>query len=1538
MAGGDPRGFNSMRRVVIFFGRLVLISLIMGVAGGYYVANRYFNDEALAKRLTENFNRTHRGRIQIGSIHWRSKAILQLLRNGYDDVVITDLRIYDSRGHLALHVPRAVGRIKLWDIIGQGNFFLEKLYVDQANIRLERYLRPDGPNQAGDRYEIGLVGAFEPTKKAAKEKQADKKRMSSGQRSFMVVERFDLTGITLITDFGDVGFRLDDVSLAGRLHYASAEDRQPARLFYDLRPAAQGGTLRYKDQLFDINRLKVRRLSATRKHPDRVAMDATVGVDQATLTVRGGLVGLGQKADPKPGGSKAGSKGGKGTSPGGPTVALQATATGFGGLLAKLSGRQVVDHGSRLEASLRGPITDPAGVVRVSGLGLRHGKVKAKGLQLAARYETGVLLVDQLVAKLLGGRLDARARLELGSGQWRATLRAKGINTSGALAANLRESLGGKVTGWLDAAGQVDDPTRGWTRFDVGLARHAQKGPLPRRLRVEGELHASPERLDIRRLTFRSTVLTARANGRFWPQKMRMDLALKAEAKRLRGLLMKLGKPPLVAALSVAGRAKGCVYNPRFVGAAQAYGVRSGPVRLRRITAAVGLANGNLSATDVRTRLYGGTISAWARVGLYDRDVRKMYRNQHLKAGGQFAGINTSGPTGGAVRALFGGRFDVQGPLGYLRGGLTARSRSLWAARQRYRNAQLSLRFRPGQVSIDKALVYRSPEQFLSVNGKVSTRGRIALKVTLRRLPLSLIPALAGPNPPVTGTVDTEALTIGGTTAAPVLAGTVRLLRTAIRGVPAGGGTIRLAPGAAGDQTKVSGSVLSFLSFVGSRSRLSLGSPPTAELRFDFHDIPLQTYLPELARLGDIQGTVSGTLAVTAGSPGGLQKARLVIRRLHATMTKPPDPFDDRPPMPAVVKNWGDIVMTYDGERLTVRRFILTGRKERHRLALMGSVGPKSMDLQVRGRLDLLPLEMLAGVRLTRLRGNVGINVSIKGSPHKPQVYGALYPASVTVRTPGLDDDLIVRGGAVVVSNKALDLRGLRIILADDEAELNGLVHLKNWKPGNLALTLVGELSPKGLGILASEWVQRPQGQSSRIDLRVGGTLADPDINGVVALGRMQMGLKGMGKELAISSGRVDFTKGNVRLSAVRGKVDDGPFELSGDVALKGFAMNGLNLRFEGDSIPHRAGGSYEVQLNMKVRLTGRGDYRMCRARKGGFAFGGATGRKPGWADRFSTTHRRRIQTLHTAGDPKQCYTLSGTVDVVDGRYIRKFSINPVQRILSPSRVDESAASSGEENEFLRNLKLSLIVTMGSLRVKNNLADIGLEGDLTASGFYTDYRIGGTVQFKEGSFTIPFLRGRYGSVTGSVNFDQGRPEGIDEPYVSLHGTTTYTDRSETEHEINLSITGYLNRLIPRWSTNTGLTSSQTLILLATGRTPDQLRKGRSASIPNLAPLIADYLPVDLQLDLSSDSVQVFVEKRLGRFFKLRGEVEMGYSGSQRQEGSLILRVTDALSTQIRAKRKEQGEDVTVEDDTLSGRVEVRYRIKLRTSLRRSLGL
>ncbi len=484
-----------MRRVVVFFARLAIISLVMGVAGGYYVANRYFNNGALARRLTENYNKKHRGRIRIGSIHWRSSAILELLRDGYDEVVIKDLRIFDSRGRLALRVDHAVGSIKLWDVILRGDFRLRWLRFDGATVRLERYRRPDGPGPKGEQQEIGLLGAFEPTRNEEMSKRSREKRSSSSSRSFIVVDRFELAGITLVANLGQVGIRLEELRLGGRLDYASAGDGQAPRLHYDLRPAAEGGALRFGHRRFSLGKLRVKRLAATRARPDRVVVDATLGLEGAHLSLRGGLLGL--RAAPK--GPPKGEGADHEHSPV-PTVALEAAATGFGRLLARLTGRAIVDSASELHASLRGPITDPVGTLRLAGLGLRRGGIRLDRVQLVARYESGVLLLDRMVARALGGTLEARARLDMGSGLWKASLKVTDLDTRDALPADRREALGGTLHGYVDAAGHVDDLQSGWTRFSLGLLRHQARGPLPRSLRLEGELHASLRRLDIRRL------------------------------------------------------------------------------------------------------------------------------------------------------------------------------------------------------------------------------------------------------------------------------------------------------------------------------------------------------------------------------------------------------------------------------------------------------------------------------------------------------------------------------------------------------------------------------------------------------------------------------------------------------------------------------------------------------------------------------------------------------------------------------------------------------------------------------------------------------------------------------------------------------------------------------------------------------------------------------------------------------------------------------------------------------------------------------
>ena len=1469
-----------MRRWLIWIARLVLIALVIGVVGGYWFANRYYNDEALARRISEGFNETHRGRLEIGSIHWDTSAVWALVKNGYDDVEVRDLRIYDSRGELALHVPRAVGRIRLWDIILRGDFFLRRLTFNRATVYLERYRRPDGPTADGDATEIGLLGAFEKRPPRTPEKRRERREERPSRQSFIVVDRFDLSGITVRGDLGEVGLRLREVGLRGRLHYESSGAGKSASLRYDLQPRARRGEARYGPQRFELTEMNVRRLAATRERPDRVVVDARVGVDAALVSVRGGLFGLGQ--------------------PEGPSVSLEARMQHFGPLLSKLSGREVRDEGSRFVAEVSGPVADPAADLRLGGLGLQHGHIRLSKAQVTARYETGVLRVSEATAELLDGDLRARAELRVGSGRWRATVTARRLDLGPALPRS-QQQMAGRLSGWLDASGALGDPRRGWTRFDLTVDRGEQPGPLPPKVRASGVLHASARRMDIRRLAVQSDLLNLESHGQLWPETQRMDLALKVQARRLRRFLLRLGKPPLVAAVSLAGRARGRLTNPRFAGQGALYGVRSGPVSLRAVTAAVGLRDGTLAAGDIRGRIYGGGLYGRARVGLYAKDVRRMRPQPLIWARGGVRALDLEPATGGAVEALVNGRFQVRGTPAYLQGRVRAKSKILWAARQWYRDAALDVRFRGPRYTLSQAAIRREAGGHLKASGSFSTRrdGRIDLAVDVSRLPLAAVPGLDGDRPPVSGTVNTRSLRVQGTFGAPVLAGTVALVRAKIRGVPAGDGELRLLPRA--DHTALEGRLLSWLSVV--RGRLDLGARKGVSLRLRFEDVPLERFAPELRRAegeGSLEGRLSGTLDLEVGAPGGVRTARLSIDKLVVRMEKPPDYFEGLPGETAELRNDGPIRLRFEGDRLVVDRCVLTDQDRLHRLTVAGFVGGTDSDLRVRGRVDLLPAEILLSESLQRLRGVVGVDLRLRGPLARPRLRGSLFPAGILVRTEALAGDVVVRAGRVDVTNEALSLRVVRLQVVDDEAELNGRIRLEDFQPRDLDLRLRGELSARALEVFAGHTVERVRGQPSRVELTARGTLDAPVIHGRVQLGRMSMGLRSLGKELAIKSGRMDFRGSRLRVTDVRGTLDDGPFELNGDVYLAGVALDGVNLHLVGEGIPHRSGGSYEVQISPDVRLRG-------------------------------------------SGPPATGYTLAGVVNVVEGRYFQKFNINPVQRILTPSRVRESSGPFWEGSDLLANLRLDLTVTTtGSMRVKNNIADIGLEGDLSVTGTLPAMRIGGTVDVQEGTFRIPFLRGRYSGATGTVDFDRGQsrvgPSGkTDEPYVHLVGTTVYTDRSDTEHEITLTVTGYLSRLVPRWSSNTGLNSSQVLTLLATSRTPDDLRKGRSAALPNLAPLIEDYIPMDLQFDLSTESVQVYVERKLGRYFRLKGESEFGYTGSQRQEGMIIFKILDNVSLQGKIRRRVQGEDVTEEDDTLSGRVEAKYKIRLRGGLRRSLG-
>jgi autotransporter translocation and assembly factor TamB len=1440
---------------------------------GYWFANRYYNDRALGQRLAEGFNQTHRGRLHLGSVSWSSTAIWRLLRNGYDDVEIEDLRIYDSRGQLAVDVPRARGRIKLWDIILHGDFRLRSVQTQQARVHLERYVRPDGPAEDGSVEEIGLLGAFE--KKPEPRQQPKAPEKPSTRQSFFVVDSFALSGVALTVRAADVDLALRDVRLTGGLHYASAAAGKPRAFHFDLHPSAAGGTLVAAGQTLPLGPLELRPLRVAPTRQDEIHVAASAVVDRTTVDLTGALAGL------------------TGESPF--RAALRTQVRTVGPLISRLTGLPVVDQGSQITLELAGRLSDPVVKVRASGLGYDPGVpgMKVRSLQLAADYEGGQVTLREAAVAVLGGEVSARATYSLGSGRWQAAVAVKDVDPGPVVPPDRQAELAGALTGWLDASGVITEPSAGWTRFDLTFARRSGEGPLPTTLRAHGTLYPSPDRVDVRLLEVDGPGLHLETSGRVNPARREVDLALKAHADRLRELLAKLGQPPLLAAIRLAGRVRGSVYDPDFEGNAEVAGVQAGGVSVSQTGATLRLAHGTLAATTIRGRIYGGSLYGQARLDLYRGDVRRMLPVPRLWALGGVRDVDLAPPTRGAVEALVQGRFDLQGPVNALQGRVRADSRLLWAAGQWYRDAALDVRLALPRVRVDRAALLREAGGAVRARGELALGGKLQLELDVEELPLAVVPALAGEKPLAGGRLNARGLRIGGTLAAPVLEGLVSLAAAEVRGIPAGAGRLELRPEGSPGATLISGAVLSWLRLVS--GRLDLGAGKRVALTLRFTDVPLERYVPELAAVGEVEGVASGTLQVTLSATRGVEQAALTVDHLALRLGKTRSDVDE-PRETVELSNDGPIALRFDGERLHVDRLRLRDAPDVHRILVRGVLGPQDSNVTVRGRVDLLPVEILLGQRFERLRGTVGLDLAIRGPMAAPRIGGTIYPAGVVVQPASLSGPIVIRAGRVDVAEHALTLKGLRVALADDEAEVSGTVGLDRLRPTRLGLRITGRLSPRALEVYLGDQISRASGESQELDLTVTGTVDAPEINGRVSLRPLQVGLKTAGYEVTLRSGQIVLRGGKVTLAAIRGTLDEGSFTLSGDATLDGFVVAGLNLRFQGENIPYRSSGTYEVEISPDVTITG-------------------------WRD------------------PAVGFELAGKVDIVEGRYFEKFAINPVQKILSPApRVYESSAPFYAGKPLLENLRLNLTVTStGAFWVKNNVAEVGIEGDLSVTGTLASPLIGGTVDFKEGNFRIPFMRGRYTVTAGVVDFDRGRGPQRGEPWIRLEGVTQFQDRSETEHEITLTIQGFLSHLVPTWSSNTGLTSSQVLTLLVTSRTPDELRKGRSGSIPNLAPLIEEYLPIDLQLDLSSDSVQVFVEKKLGRYFTLKGEVAMGYVGQQRQEGQVVFQITDQASLVVRARRQIQGEDVTEESNTLSGRLEAKYRIQLRGGLSRAFG-
>ena len=391
------------------------------------------------------------------------------------------------------------------------------------------------------------------------------------------------------------------------------------------------------------------------------------------------------------------------------------------------------------------------------------------------------------------------------------------------------------------------------------------------------------------------------------------------------------------------------------------------------------------------------------------------------------------------------------------------------------------------------------------------------------------------------------------------------------------------------------------------------------------------------------------------------------------------------------------------------------------------------------------------------------------------------------------------------------------------------------------------------------------------------GQLDDPVVAARINLGEIEMRLRGISRQVAIQSGTLDLTSHELLLRDVKVRLDD-----------------------EGELLIG-AGGVRPGRVHIRSL---RPEFVWDRPRP---ADQGDPPRLPRRRASRSTTCRWPCSLAATRPTVS---SLSGDVRLVSGRYLQDFNVRNL--VLSP-RINESVSRPvWEDQPLLENLALDLRVrTEGDgFVVQNNLApEIHVIIDLGIGGTLALPTISGEIRPTDGRFHIIGLRGDF-ELSPNVNHVTFVPTKSiaagDTPELNLEATNIALDSAGNEHTVLMRITGPINMATIDLSTTDGMDRNQTMLLLLSGRTTDDIsgsgqvfgmnqqsgldmlgQVSRDAVSNLIEPYIDDTLQMltggkwNLRPTVGADGFEVKVQARTTREFDLELSYLRGFQSQER---------------------------------------------------------
>ncbi|MBU1218746.1 translocation/assembly module TamB domain-containing protein [Myxococcota bacterium] len=780
------------------------------------------------------------------------------------------------------------------------------------------------------------------------------------------------------------------------------------------------------------------------------------------------------------------------------------------------------------------------------------------------------------------------------------------------------------------------------------------------------------------------------------------------------------------------------------------------------------------------------------------------------------------------------------------------------------------------------------PESKLIFGGTISRNLNMQLSLLVDSFRLD-----REPNSPVKGTVNAD-LKFAGSFGNPMVSGSVSWNNPEIFGNRHSNGNLKFS-----SKDGINSFEGSFFDLLALKGKFNLASSINANASIKFTDINPSFFMPAgvLANLG-VSVVTSGMGQLQVGKDlnptGTITVSRLDIGltgRKHAWLPAKPE---------KKLKLEDNIRIEYYQKEVRLRRFKISG--ENTALAVYGRYKEGAGGLRIKGDIGTSLFAYLAPAGfIETATGAVLLDANLKLKKGLPDVNGSVYFAGNTFSLNNMEGSFTVQSGVVSFAKDKVLINKLRIVYNEEEVVVNGYTLLDaDMKPTSVNLQINGYLSSRIASILMPGSLYSTTGRST-VAITVTGDIRKPIIRGKIDIIENNRIVFRTGREIQLAKGGlIHFEGKDINFTRLKVMVEDGYAELNG--------------RFSWENAR-----PVDADIDIKLR---------------------------NFTERTSSYEVEAMGDLHIGSIGSGPMTLEGTIDLLNARYTKKYNVNLVDKLLTPvSRTSESSGGSLLDRiTWLKDMRLNITIQLtGDIEIDNNFAQTRLEGVVNLLGTLASPRFGGIVALNGGNFRIPMLRGTYEIKEGLIDFDKAKNTGHskDEPFIDVLGEMNFTDRSENEHLISLKLEGFVSQLKLNWSSSTGLNSAQVLTLLMLNRTPDEIRKGESGGLPDVGGLLEGYVPLNLQLGLTSDRVKVYVEKKfMSDHVVLKGNVDFGFMGQQRQDANLIFRIHDNIQVEGKATRKTADEESALpQDETeLQGRVELKYKLKIKGNWKDILGI